>query len=340
MPGAASLLIGASLVLLAAFPSSTTYKLNSYSVGPGGTNKAASTTYKAQGSVGQQANGSTSGTTYTSKNGSIQAEQLNVPSAPALDTGSSTYYNKLGLTINTGGNPSDATYSVAISTDNFATTNYVQADGTIGATRIYQTYTAWGGASGTIIIGLAPSTTYKAKVDAMQGMFSNTAYGAVATAATVAPTISFSVSPNSSTFSSILPNTVTTSSNITFAFSTNGASGGSIYVRGTNAGFKSPSQSYTVPAVSADLTGQTQGFGIQATNPSQTSGGPLSTVSPFNGTANTVGAESATFARMFTSPAAISGGSANANVQVKVNSTAPAVGDYAETFTFIASASF
>ena len=340
MPNVVSVVLGLSVAIFAALPASNTYKLNNYSVGPGGTNSASSSTYKAQGNVGEQANGSTSGTTYTSKNGAIQAEQLNVPPAPTLDTGSNTYYNKLGLTINTGSNPSDATYSVAISTNNFVTTNYVQADGTVAASPVYQQYSAWGGAGGTFIVGLAPSTSYKVKVDAKQGMFTNTAYGAAATAATVAPTLSFSVSPNSSSFSSILPNTIATSSNMTFGFSTNGASGGNVYVRGSNGGFKSPSQGYLVSAVSANLSSQSQGFGIQAANATQTSGGPLSSVSPFNGTGNTVGAESTTFARMFTSPAAISGGSATANVQVKVNISAPAVSDYGETFTFIASASF
>lgn len=340
MPNAASVLLGLSVVLFAALPASSNYKLNNYSVGPGGTNSASSSTYKTQGNVGEQANGSTSGTTYTSKNGAVQAEQLNVPPAPTLDTGSNTYYNKLGLTINTGSNPSDVTYSVAISTDNFATTNYIQADGTVGASRVYQQYTAWGGAGGTFIVGLTPSTSYKVKVDALQGQFTNTGYGAAATAATAAPTLSFSVSPNSSSFSSILPNTVATSSSMTFAFSTNGASGGNIYVRGSNGGFKSASQGYVVPAVSANLSSQGQGFGIQGASASQTSGGPLSIVSPFNGTGNTVGAEGTSYAQMFTSPAAIVGGSATATVQVKVSISAPAVNDYGETFTFIASASF
>lgn len=328
------------MVLFAAFPSGSTYRLNSYSVGPGGTSNSSSSTYHAQASAGEQANNSSSGTTYTSNNGSIQTEQLNVPAAPTLDNGTSTYYNKLKITLNTSSNPSDVTYSIAVSTNNFVSTNYLQADGTIGASSVYQTYTAWGGASGIFMIGLSPSTTYYAKVDAKQGLFTNTEYSAVASLATVAPTLSFSVSPNSSSFSSIVANSITTSSNISFTFSTNGASGGSVYVRGSNAGFRSPSQSYLVPAVSADLTGQAQGFGIQATNPNQTSGGPLTKVSPFNGTGNVVGAESTTFAQMLSTTAPITGGTATANVQVKVNSTAPAVSDYSETFSFIASASF
>ena len=78
-----------------------------------------------------------------------------------------------------------------------------------------------------------------------------------------------------------------------------------------------------------------------AANVDQTSGGPLTTVSPYNGTSHTVGAESSTaFAQMFATSAAIAGGTATANVQVKAPGTAPAANDYNEVFTFIASASF
>ncbi len=334
-------LVAMGLAIVAAFPSSSNYILNTYSVGPGGTSDSTSTTYHGQGSAGEQATGASNGSTLTSKNGSIETEQINVPGTPTLSNGSGTYYNKLNVTIDTSNDPTDATYSIAVSTDNFASNlTYVQADGTLGGSRVYQTYTAWGGGSGSLIIGLSPSTTYYVKVDAMQGLFTNTAYSAVASLATVAPTLSFSVSPNSSSFSNIIGGSISTSSNISFTFSTNGASGGSIYVRGANAGFVSPSQSYTVPAISADLSGQAQGFGIQATNPNQSSGGPLTTVSPYNGAGNVVGAETVAFAQMLTSGAAIAGGTATANVQVKVLTTAPAVSDYAETFSFIASASF
>ncbi len=340
MPNVVPVLVSIGVVLFAVFPSSTTYKLNSYSVGPGGTNSASSSTYRAQSNVGEQANGSSSGTTHTSNSGAIQAEQLNVPPAPTLDDGSGTYYNKLKCMLATGGNPGDTTYSVAISTDNFATTSYVQADGTINTGRVYQDYATWGGGSGFFIIGLSASTTYKVKVDAKQGLFTNTAYGAVATKATVAPTLSFSVSPNSANFTSILPGTIATSPNISFTFATNGTTGGNIFVRGSNGGFTSSSQSYTVTATSTNLSAQPQGFGIQGANPSQVSGGPLSVASPYNGTGNSVGAETTSFVQMFTSSAPISGGAATADVQVKVTIGAPAVSDYGETFTFMASASF
>ena len=128
-------------------------QLNSYSIGPGATNSSSSSTYSLQGSAGEQANGSTSGNNYTAKNGSIQTEQLNVPPAPTLNNGSGTYYNKLNFVINTGGNLTDTTYSVAASTDNFTTTYYVQADVALGASPLYRTYTQWNGSTGTMMIG-------------------------------------------------------------------------------------------------------------------------------------------------------------------------------------------
>ncbi len=337
-----SLLLGIPLVGFAAFSSSGTYQLNSYGIGSGGTNSASSGTYDLQGNAGEQTNRSTSSSTYTANNGAVQTEQLNIPPAPTLSNGSGTYYNKLSCIVNTGGNPSDATYAIMVDTSSsFLSPSYVQADGTLGAGVVYQTYAAWGSGSGFQIVGLLPSTTYYAKAAAKQGMFTNTAFSTSANSATTAsPTLSFSISPNSASLGSFVPNVITSSSNISFTFSTNGTSGGNIYVRGENGGFTSLTQGYTISAVSADLTTQSEGFGIQAANPNQTSGGPFATVSPYNGTGNTVGAETTSFIRMLTSASPITGGTATATVQVKASGTTPASNDYSETFTFIASASF
>lgn len=335
-------LASVSALMFASFSSSPNYQLNSYGVGAGGTNSSASTTYKLQGSVGEQANGSTAGSTKTANNGSVQTEQLNVPPAPTLSNGSGTYSNKLNCIISTGGSPSDTTYAIAVSTDSFVSvTNYVQASGALGGSPVYQTYSAWGSGSGSLITGLSPGTTYEVKVAAKQGLFTNTKYGAFATASTVsAASLTFSVSPNSASLGSFLPNTIVTSSNLSFTFATGSTYGGTIYVIGQNSGFKSPSTSHTIAAFSGNLTGTGEGFGIQATNPNQTSGGPLTTVSPFNGTGNVVGAESTALQPMFTTPSAIVGGTANANVQVKASNSDPPANDYQEAFTFVASASF
>ena len=328
-------------LIFAAFSSSSSYQLNSYGLGPGGSSNSSSSTYHLQASVGEQADGTPSSSTYISKNGSIGAEQIAVPGAPTLDNGSGTYYNKLKITLNTSNNPSDATYSIAASTNGFVSTSYVQADGTLGASAVYQTYTAWGGASGSFMVNLVSSTTYQVKVDAMQGLFTNTAYGVAASGSTVAPSLTFSMSPNSTSFSSLLPNTITTGSNdITLSLTTNAVSGGGVYVSGQSSGLRSILEAHTIGAFSGNLTSTSEGFGIQAINPSQTSGGPFVSASPFNVSGNSIGAETTVPQQVVASAVPVVGGSVTARLKAKASSTTPAGPDYQEILTFIAAASF
>ena len=50
-------MLSAGLLVLASFSSNTSYQLKSYSVGPGATNSSSSTSYKLQGSAGEQGAG-------------------------------------------------------------------------------------------------------------------------------------------------------------------------------------------------------------------------------------------------------------------------------------------
>jgi hypothetical protein len=246
----------------------------------------------------------------------------------------------LGCIINTGTDPSDATYAIAVSTNNFVTTNYVQASDALSTSPVFQSYSTWGSGSGFDITGLSSGVTYEVEVSAQQGLFTNTEYGAYASASTVSTAIIFSLSPNSSSLGTFLPNTIITSSNFSFTFGTSAASGGTIYVAGQNSGFYSSSFSYTIPAYTGNLATATQGFGVQGSSASETSGGPFIISNPFNGSGNNIGAESTTYAPIFTSSASITGGTANADVQVKALDSAPAASDYTEVLTFLASASF
>jgi hypothetical protein len=335
-------LLGAGVLFFASFSSSPTYQLKSYSVGPGGTSNSSSTTYHVNGTLGEQTNGSTASPNNTAGNGSVQTFQLNLPSAPTLGNGSGTYYNRLSFIINTANEPSDATYAVEVSTaSNFSSNvTYVQADGTQNTTPVYQSYATWGGSSGSIMTGLATSTTYYVAEIAMEGMFTNTEHGASSSIATVAPSITFSVSPNSINMGNLTTGSVVTSSNVTFSLATNANFGGNVYVYGLNSGLKSSTLNSTITAFTGSLGSTSQGFGVQATGPTQTSGGPLSTVSPFNGTSNTVGGESAVPQRMLTTSNPIVGGAANANMQAKISTTTPAASDYSETLSFIAATAF
>lgn len=334
-------LLPLSLLIFGSFSASPNLDLNSYSVGPGGTNNSSSTTYTAQGNLGEQTNQSTAGTSLTANGGAVKAEQLNVPLAPTLSNGSNTFYDKLLVTINTGILPSDTTYALAISTDNFTTTNYVQASGVIGSSPVYQTYTAWGGASGTYIVSLATSTTYEVKVAAKQGLFTNTEYGPFASAATVSPSISFSLSPSTVNLGSLTSGSVITSgSPVTFNFATNANSGGSVYVAGQNNGLKSNHTGHTISALTGNLAVASEGFGLQGVSATQTSGGPFGIDAPYNGTASNVGTETTTYVPVFSTTSSIVGGVGTLNFLAKSASNDPAGQDYQEILTFVASASF
>ncbi|MGA3129143.1 MAG: hypothetical protein ABSD13_20825 [Candidatus Korobacteraceae bacterium] len=332
--------LGISMMLFAAFSASNTYMLNSYSIGPGGTNSATSNTYKAQSNAGE-ISGTANSTTYTVHSGAVQTEQLNVPLAPTLSNGSGTYYNELQFTINVGILPTDTTYAIAVSNNGFTTTNYVQATGVLGGSPVYQTYTAWGGSSGSYMTGLSNSSTYEVKVAALEGLFTNTEYGPYATATTTTPSISLSISPTSSNLGSLTAGTVITSStNITASLTTDAESGANVFVFGQYGGLHSPSKSYTIAGVSGNLASLTEGFGLQGVSATQSSGGPLSLVSPYNGTANNVGIDSNAPHQILTTSQEVQSGSSVIELQAKSANIDPAANDYQELLTFSAAAQF
>src|SRR6185369_5997528 len=101
------------MLMLAALPSSSSFKLNSYGFGTGGVDNASSTNYRINGVAGEVA-GSQSSTNYAAGAGEAYEKQANVPTATIANTGN--WYNKLHLLIGPENNPSDALFAVAIST--------------------------------------------------------------------------------------------------------------------------------------------------------------------------------------------------------------------------------
>lgn len=333
-------LIGIGLVFAAA-SSSTNFKLNDYNLGAGGTAQSSSSNYKLQATVGENAGSTTSSTNFNIKSSSIEARQAFVPPAPTLSNGGGTYFNRLNFVINTGNNPTDAKFSVAVSTtSNFTVTNYVQADGTLAATPVYQTYSQWGSGTGTDAIGLSASTTYYFKVNAAQGTFTQSAYGPSANSTTtVANTISFSLSPSSLNMGSLLAGSIISSpSNISLTFATNASNGGSIYMSGQYTGLRSATESYTIAVSppSGDLSSLGEGFGLQNLTPSS----PMTAVSPYNGASNVVGAVYTTFKPILNSTTSVSSGTSTAVLKAKSSVSTPTATDYQDVLTFIASASY
>ena len=338
------------LLLFAALPTSSSYQLNSYGFGSGGTPNSTSTNYVLNATTGETSNQQSSSANYLVRPGNINFQQAYVPVAPTF-TNPASYYNKLKFVINPGTSASDYKFAIAISTDGFATTNYVQVDDTIGPTKTYQTYAAWGGASGQLIVGLAQSTTYQLKANAMQGRFTETEFGPSASAATVAPRISFDIDvsavdtstnpPYVLTFPSLLPGSVVnTNEKVWVSLDTNAESGASVYITSLNAGLRSSRLNYTITSVTADLAAASSGYGAQNLTATQTSGGPLTSVSPYDGATQNVGILSATLRQILSAGSPITAGRASIQIKAKSSTLTPASGDYGDTLTLTTAGTF
>jgi len=332
------------LIFFAALPATSTYQLNSYGFGSGGTSNSTTSNYALEGSSGELAGQNAATATYGIKTGFIETQQANVPKVSAFDNGSGVYYNKLHFVIDQQSNPTDALYAVSISTDNFASNiNYVKSDLTVGASLTltdYQTYASWGSASGVNIIGLQPSTTYYLRIKATQGKFTESSYGPVASASTVAPQLSFSISTSAVNMGSLLTGTVVNSpSTIDITFATNAASGGDVYINGKNNGLLSTTKSNTITSATGDLSVLSRGFGAKVTATGSTSGS-FASVSPYNGASNNVGLTDTTIRRIITATGPTVGGTGSVQLKAKSSVNDPAATDYTDTLTMLASASF
>jgi hypothetical protein len=334
--------------LLAAVPSSTNYTLKSYDFG-NGSNNSGSTNYNLRSSV--NANGGTlTSTNYILPAGIHSSTTVPVPAAPTL-TNPSSSYNSLQIVLNVGSFPSDTKYAIAISSDNFTTTQYIKSDITTASTfsiANYQTYASWGGASGATIVGLSNGTTYKVKVAALQGSSTGSAFGPTASAATSVPSATFSVitsltstPPFTTSFASLPAGSVVTAdATVTATVTTNASQGGQIQVKDNNSGLTSNTVSYTISSATADLTAAAKGYGAQASSTSQASGGPMVSVSPFNGTSNNVGLLNTSWQQLASFTAPVTAGAVTFSLKAKADTTVPAATNYSDAVTLTISLLF
>lgn len=332
------------LILFAALPATSTYQLNSFGFGSGGTANSTTATYALEGSTGEIAGQTATTATYNIKPGFVETQQAHVPKVSALDNGSGLFYNKLHFVIDQQGNPADALYALSISTDNFVSNiKYVKSDFTVGASLVladYQTYTAWGGASGGNIVGLLPGTTYYLRIKATQGKFTESAYGPAANATTAVPQLSFSVTTAPIAMGSLLAATVVDApQTINVTFATNAASGGDVYINGLNSGLLSASSVSTISSATGNLSALSRGFGARVTATGATSG-TFSSQSPYNGTLNNVGLTDTVIRRIMSATGPVVGGTGSVMLKAKSAATDPSASDYTETITMLASASF
>ena len=347
-------LVTAGVIALFAQSTSTTYQLDSYGIGSGGNAGAESGTYKSYTSTGEQSTAPGSqAATLEQQSGVVPTHNAKVPAAPNM-TNPGSYYNKLQIIIDNGGNPTDAKFAIAISTDNFTSTNYIQNDNTVGATlgtEDWQTYSAWGSGSGFNVIGLASNTTYYVKVKATRGLFTEAEYSAVDTAATVGQSLTFDIDvsasdtetgpPYSTNFGSLLPGTVTDSpERIWIDLDTNGTNGGFVFIASSNTGLDSILTGGTIASATGDLSSLNDGFGAKSVSATQSSGGPLSVQSPYDGSSNNVGILDTALRQTYASTGPITAGRGSLVLKAKSKSDTPAAADYTDTLTLIAAASF
>ncbi len=338
------------MLLFAASPSSTNYILRNYDWGSGGTGSSSSSNYKLNGVSGTQTGNLQSSTNYAMPSGEQNVQNAAVPASPTVSNPSS-YYDRLKVVLNVGTAPSDTKYLIAVSSDNFVTTYYVQTDNSIGtgvSLTNYQTYTAWGGASGFTMLGLLPSTTYQVKVKALQGQFTGSAYGPTGSAATVAPSLSLSLTttltstpPFSVNFASLTAGSVVNGgADALLDITSNAVNGGSIYVQSVNAGLSSSSTGTTISSASGDLSSAASGYGAQVTSTSQAAGGPLTSQNPYNGAGNNVGALANTLQTLLSTSGPVTTGSATVRLMAKADAITPSATDYSDTLTFVAAMNY
>ena len=339
--------------LFAVMPASGTYQLHNYGFGSGGSSGSSSANYSASGTTGEVSGTQASSATYLGRTGNNNTQQAYVPDTPTLSN-AANYYNKLQFIIAPGTNPSDTLFSIAISSDNFVTSQYIQSDNTVGPVRgieDYQTYATWGGSAGQFVTGLTPTTTYKIKVNSFQGKYTETEYGPIASAATVDPNITFDIDvsatdsktspPYITSTGNLLPGSiVNTPEKIWIDLATNAESGAKVYVSSVNGGLKSATENFTVASASADLAAASSGFGLQGLSASQTAGGPLSISAPYNVAAQNVGIVNSVVREAFSASAPITAGRGSLQVKAKTALQTPAANDYQDIFTLTAAAAY
>lgn len=342
------------LFLLFVVPASDNYSLNTYGFGSGGVDRSNSDNYKLKGATGEVSGARMDSNNYLGLPGLTSTQLANTPVAPTF-TNLANNTNKLHFIVSTSNNPSDAEYAIAISDDNWVTTQYVQSDNTVGAvlgSEDWQTYAFWGSGTGEYVLGLDSATEYKIKVKARQGDFTEGPWGPAATATTSDLSISFDIDVSASDSETAAPyviglgsltsgSVVTATDKIWIDIDTNADYGAYVYVAGANQGLMSTTQGHTINSFSGDLSGQPEGFGLRAASLAEGAGGPLIAVSPYNGASDSIGGPSTVLSELLSSSTApVTAGRASVEVKTKINTITPAGSDYSEILTLVAAAMY
>lgn len=115
---------------------------------------------------------------------STTATDRTLANPPGTPTLSGITTSSMTVTTNPNGNP--VSTELAIQETNSG--NFVQSNGGLAAGTVWQTYSAWGGASGKVVTGLAVNQSYIFRAKARNGSGIETSYSGSATNATLANT--------------------------------------------------------------------------------------------------------------------------------------------------------
>lgn len=170
---------------------SSNYNLENSSLNSGG-EEGASTNFRSVDSVGDANDRGMTSTNYKAFPGTLQPLYPGVPTQPTLTNTGGTLYNALDFVITTGGNQTDTEYAIAISSDSFVTTYFIQTNDTLGTSPAWQDYVGWNSGTGERVTGLTPNTLYEIKVKARFEIDTETEYSITASATTAGASISVS----------------------------------------------------------------------------------------------------------------------------------------------------
>lgn len=138
----------------------------------------------------------------------------NAPTAPTISLPSDGDSTKLQVVVNGNSNPESTEYAIKVTYG--VNTKYVQADGSLGDSAVWQNYFVWGGALGQTVSGLTGNTQYNFQVKARNGNNVETAFGAEASKYTYATNASGLALTDGTTSSDY---------KLSFVFTNNGATG-------------------------------------------------------------------------------------------------------------------
>lgn len=355
---------------------STTYKIIDFSYNNTGSNQTSATNFKTLINLNNAPNDSRfSSTNYRIGAGAVNVWLANVPKIKCFETvsagstnctasavsggmvhvcGQGGCFDKARFEIDTQNNPTDALYSMQISTDpSFAAYSYIDGSTlTLKSSHTindYLTKTAWETPTFNVL-GLTANTTYYLRATALHGNYTESDPGPTANATTGLPSITFDIDiadttgfsaesapPYAVSLGSIVSTASTTATNLIWMdIGTNVAAGVNVFAKSANSGLRSPSKSYTLASGNLNLDA-TSGYGLQKFTIAQTYLGPLTATSNFNNAGNIVGGVNNTGngPNVFTtSSQPIYQGRGALYVKARSASTSPSANDYADVITF------